>query len=141
MRGITIIVPLLVTLSLAAVQVSGLELGAGASFNTIAMDYLNELIATYDARMEMSLPSLSSGLSVFGSLTIGLPLLDLGLGVERIAASASAVDPRGNLESITASAVGFLRMGSWTALRGGLQLRINTVLSWRDLVVNGLTDP
>lgn len=94
----------------------GLELGAGASFNTVAMDYLNELIATYNGRMGMSLPALNSGLSLSGNLMLGLSPLDLGLRVEHIAARAGAVDPHGIWESLDVSAVGFLGMGSWTVL-------------------------
>ena len=107
-----------------------IELGVGASFNTVAMEHVNELIDTYNARMGMNMPNLRSGLGLFANLMIGLPVFDLGLGVEHLSTGAGAIDPHGRLERIDTSALGFLGMGSWTILGGGLQLRARAALGW-----------
>jgi len=125
---IVVIFGLLMLLMGSAVQ--GIELEAGASFNTVAMEHMNELINTYNARMGMNMPNLRSGLGLFANLMIGLPVFDLGLGVEHLSTDTGAIDPHGRLERIDTSALGFLGMGSWTILGGGLQLRARAALGW-----------
>jgi len=115
-------------LLIVAAGAQGLELRAGASFNTVAMGYLNELIDTYNVREGTGIPNLESGLSLFGSIVIGFPLLDLGLEVESISASTSGLDSHGNPARVSASALGFLGMGALTILRGGLQALVFAAL-------------
>jgi len=114
----------LVTLT-TTVEVQGVELEAGASFNTVAMDYLNEIIDIYNTRGGAHLPDLDSGISFFGDLMLGFPLLDLGLGVESISASAHGIDPHGNPARVSTSALGFLGIGRFIILRGGLRTLIS----------------
>lgn len=118
-------------LLVVGVGAQGLELEAGVSFNTVTMDYVNKIIDTYNVRTGMGIPGLKSGLGLFGSVSMGLtPSIDLGLGLESISASASTYSERGDLVSFATSAFGFLGIGSWAVLQGGLQLLASAALGW-----------
>lgn len=118
-------------LLLAGTGVHALELNARASFNTLAMDYLNGTIEAYPGRTGVDIPSLNSGSSLYGSLTIGLaPLIDFGLAVEGISATARARSAREGLISFDTSALGILAISSYAILQGALDLRATAGLGW-----------
>ena len=84
----------------------------GVSFNTVAMDHINELIEACSARSGLTLPKLKSGLGAQGRLGFSiLGLVSLGLELEGISAKAG-VPVREAFWGFSASAVGLLGVAS-----------------------------